>query len=79
MLRVTYESAKYYDQIIREINNEHSSCNEIRIFIYEHVRYIFNHRYEQFERMKDLDEVSTTNQLIHSNNTGIGGEQRQLL
>lgn len=78
-MNVTKESAKYYEDILKEINHEYENCHKIRIFLFEHVRYIFNNRTKQFVRMRDLDEVSTTNQLIYANESGVGADQRKFL
>lgn len=68
-----------YNDVLKQINNDHSSVNQIRIFTFEHVRYVFNYRVDQFVRMQNLDEFSTTNQLIHSNQIGLTTDQRSAL
>lgn len=79
MIRPTTDKIDYFVEILREISQENASINEIRMFEFEHVRYIFNHRIEQFVRMQHLDEVSTTNQLIYPNESGISSDERGAL
>lgn len=69
-----------YSAILNEINDSRSSIKQIRIFRFEHVRYMYNYRIERFVRMQNLDEVSTTNQLMNqSNQNGIDTAQRDAL
>lgn len=79
MIRPTAATIAYYLTVLNEINRENASTSEIRIFEFEHVRYIFNHHIDQFVRMRNLDELKTTNQLIHSNLSGVSNEQRDAL
>lgn len=79
VIRPTTDKIDNYVEILHEISQENASTNEIRMFEFEHVRYIFNHRFEQFTRMQHLDEISTTNQLIYPNESGISINQRDAL
>lgn len=79
MIRSTTDNSDYYAEILHEISPENASTNEIRMFEFEHVRYIFNYRYEEFVRMQHLDEISTTNQLIYPNESGISVDKRDAL
>lgn len=75
----TTDTIAFYLDVLKEVSRENSSTNEIRIFEFEHIRYIFNNQIDQFVRMRQLDELSTTNQLIHSNFNCVSGEQRDAL
>lgn len=70
-------------EILKEINTHRSSVSQIRTFVFEYVPYVFNYRIEQFVRMQNLDEISTSNQLIDSNSVsyqnGFTGDQRDAL
>lgn len=79
VIRPTSDKIDYYVEILDEIRQENASINEIRVFEFEHVRYIFNHRFEQFVRLQHLDEISTTNQLIYPNESGISMDKRDAL
>lgn len=56
-----------------------ASDDLLRLFEFEHVRYIFNDRDEQFVRLRQLDEISTTNQLIHAAPIGSNYRKRFVL
>lgn len=79
LIRLTSDKNDYYLETLREIQNENESTNEIRMFAFEHVRYIFNNRIEQFVRMQHFDEISTTHQLIYPNGNGISDSERDAL
>lgn len=79
VIRPATDKIDYFVEILHEISQENASTNEIRMFEFEHVRYIFNHRIEQFVRLHHLDEISTTNQLIYPNESGISNNERDAL
>lgn len=80
VIRPTADTFTHYSDILREINRESTSINEIRIFSFENVRYIFNNHIDQFVRMRQLDEISNTNQLIiYSNYNSVSDEQREAM
>lgn len=70
-----------YRDILKRINTQRSSVSQIRTFVFEHVPYVFNYRIEQFVRMQNLDEISTTIQLIGtgSDQNGFTDDQRDAL
>lgn len=74
-------AAGNYRDILKEINTHRSSVSQIRIFVFEHIPYVFNYRLEQFVRMQNLDEISTVNQLIgfDSDQNGLADDQRDAL
>lgn len=53
--------------------------NQIRLFIYEHVRYVLNIDTEQFIRLRNLDEISTVNEIMHVKNNGVSATKRDAL
>lgn len=78
MIRPTADTISYYANILREIRRDNASTNEIRIFEFEYVRYIFNNHVDQFVRLRQLDEISSINQLIiYSNYNSVSNEQRK--
>lgn len=78
VIRPTADTISYYSNILREIRRDNASSNEIRIFEFEHVRYIFNNHIDQFVRLRQLDEISSINQLIiYSNYNSVSDEQRE--
>lgn len=79
LIRPTYDKNEFYLEILREIRRENASNNAIQMFEFEHVRYIFNYRIEQFVRMQHFDEISTTHQLIYPNGMGITDSERAAL
>lgn len=69
-----------YLRALREIMRDNDAIdNEIRVFDFEHVRYVFNNRTEQFVRLRQFDEMSTTNQLIHPDPPGVNVKERLIL
>lgn len=79
VIRPTADTIEYYTDILKEINTDNASLTEIKVFEFEFVRYIFNHRIEQFVRMRQFDEISTTNQLMHSSVNYVSDTQRDVL
>lgn len=79
VIRITADVFEYFTEILKEINKNNASITELHIFEFEHVRYIFNNRIEQFVRMRQLDEISSTNQLIHSQFIGVTDKERGFL
>lgn len=79
LIHVTADVVEYFTEILREISKQNASITELQIFEFEHVRYIFNNRIEQFVRMRQLDEISTTNQLMHSHFIGVTDKERDFL
>lgn len=53
--------------------------NQIRLFTYEHVRYVLNADSEQYVRLRNLDESSTVNGIMHSRNNGVSSARREIL
>lgn len=53
--------------------------NQIRLFIYEHVRYVLNTDTEQFVRLRNLDESSSVNDILHAKNNGVNSSKREVL
>lgn len=78
-LCVNSEKAIHFNRILRDINEDFSSNEEIRLFEFEHVRYVFEYRTEQFVRILNLDETLTTNQLIKFPYEGVSDTQRDAL
>lgn len=79
VIRPTADTIEYYADILKEISSENASTNEIKVFEFEYVRYIFSNRIEQFVRMRQFDEISTTNQLMHSSINYVSDKQRDVL
>lgn len=79
VIRLNDENTALYNEILNEISRDSASTNDIRIFEFEHVRYIFNYHIDLFVRMRQLDEISTTNQLIHTSLNCVSDEQRNAL
>lgn len=68
-----------YNDVLNGINGRFSFNNELRLFEFEHVRYVFDYRTEQFIRIWNLDESLTTNELIQCAHDGITDDQRSEL
>lgn len=68
-----------YADLLNAITERFSFNNEIRLFEFEHVRYVFDYRTEQFIRIWNLDETLTTNELIQCPQQGISDIQRNEL
>lgn len=64
---------------VNSISGAVTSHKEIRLFLFEHVRYYFNNEIEQFVRLKNIDEESTVNTLLHRNSCGITLAERDVL
>ena len=56
-----------------------SADQEIRIFSYEHVRYVLDVDNEQFVRLRNFDSEFLVNDLIQSNRKGVSASQRENL
>ncbi|XP_031641127.1 probable cation-transporting ATPase 13A3 [Contarinia nasturtii] len=78
-IRITADNIAYYSSILKEICRENGSTNKIRTFEFEHVRYIYNYHIDHFVRLRQLDELSTTNQLIYSSLNCVSDKQRDAL
>lgn len=70
---------EHYSDVLKEFGSENESNNDIRAFDFEHVRYVFSNSTDEFVRMRQFDEVSTTNQLIHPGGRLVRGQQRDAL
>lgn len=79
ILRSDSPQRTLYDDFLSGINGRFSFNNEIRIFVFEHVRYVLDYRTEQFIRIWNLDETLTTNELIQCAHNGISDAQRNEL
>lgn len=53
--------------------------NQIRLFLFEHVRYVLNIDTEQFIRLRNLDEISTVNEIMLGKNNGVNASKRDAL
>lgn len=53
--------------------------NQIRLFTYEHVRYVLNTDTEQFIRLRNLDESCSVNEVLHAKNSGVNSSKRDVL
>lgn len=53
--------------------------NQMRLFTYEHVRFVLNADSEQFVRLRNLDESLTINEIMHARNNGVSAIKRDIL
>lgn len=67
------------DFLAKILQDNFGSHNKVRLFEFEHVRYVFNARDELFVRLRQFDEIATTNQLIHAGSTGLRFKERFVL
>lgn len=79
VIHPTADMIEYYSNILNEISRENESNEAIRIVDFEHVRYVFSNFTDEFVRLRQFDEVSTTNQLIHPNGNIVPQHQRDVL
>lgn len=79
LIRITADNIDYYSNLLKEVSRENGSTDVLRIFEFEHVRYIYSYPIDHFVRMKQLDELSTTNQLIYSGLNCVSDKQREAL
>lgn len=61
--------ADFYDEIFNQRIHEFTCNKQLRLFMFEHVRYIMNA--EEFVRLKNVDETIDVNGLLHSHSEGI--------
>lgn len=79
VLNVSNDSVKSFSHIVKGKHHNFSTTNEARWFIFENIRYILNNRTQEFERIKNLDEVLITNDLLFSHNDGVSETERDIL
>lgn len=76
VIRCTADMIELYFGVLQEINRDNEANNEIRIFDFERIRYVFSNRIDEFVRMRQFDEVSTTNHLCHPNGNVVHDNRR---
>lgn len=79
ILNIDKETLSKCSQVLYFANRSSGHGNQIRMFTFEHVPYVLNEETENFERLKNLDEISTTNDLLQSNRAGVTDQQRDVL
>lgn len=61
------------------INDDFQNYQTKKLFIYEHVRYIWNSTVDRFVRVKSLDQNNSTVVSIVEDKSGVSGEDRKEL
>lgn len=71
--------AKFYGQIFQQRVHEFTCNDQLRLFLFEHVRYIMNAETEEFVRLKNVDETLDSNGLVVSHIEGIAELEREFM
>lgn len=71
--------ADFYGQIFKQRIHEFTCNRQLRLFMFEHVRYIMNAETEEFVRLKNVDETLDANGLLVSHSEGVTELERNFM
>lgn len=71
--------AKFYGQVFGQHISRFTYNRQLRLFVFEHVRYIMNVDTEEFVRLQNVDETLDANGLLVSHNEGVTELERNFM
>lgn len=78
IIKLTNDRISFYENIFNERSQSFSQNNHLRLFIFEHVRYIMNFDIDEFVRLENLDEIIDASDLLTEQNEGVTPSERDL-
>lgn len=76
---MTNDRSNFYRQIFTDRSNTFSINHRMRLFIFEHVRYVMNADIDEFVRLENFDEIIDANDLLATHNAGVVTSERELM
>lgn len=76
---LTSDRSSFYRQIFSDRSDTFSINHRMRLFIFEHVRYVMSADIDEFVRLENFDEIIDASDLLATHNTGVVSSERELM